>query len=283
MEGGKGINVSIVLHNLGVDNIAWGFLAGFTGQQIECKLKERGCRTDFIFLSKGLSRINLKLQINGQEDTEINGGGPEISSQDLGTLLQKLESLRPGDILVLAGSLPSSLPKDTYDNILARTQNKSIVTIVDAAQDVLRGALAYHPFLIKPNKRELEELFGTAISGRRQIVSCARQLQVWGARNILVSLGREGALFFSEQGDIWDQKAPEGSVVQPSGAGDSMVAGFLAGLLRNGCTRDTLRLSVAAGSASAFSTQLATKEETERLYQKMAPGLSSALTDESSF
>jgi len=265
--GGKGINVSVVLHNLGMESVALGFTAGFTGDAIETGARELGCRTDFIRLEKGLSRINVKLK--AQEETEINGQGPSIPVEAIDALFEKLERLGQGDVLVLAGSIPNTLPSDIYERILGRMEGKGVLTAVDATGTLLKNVLHYHPFLIKPNKSELGELFGVEITSREEIARYARELQKLGARNVLVSMAGEGAWMLTENGKIFSCAAPKGTVRNSVGAGDSMVAGFLTGYLQTGAYREAFRMGVAAGSASAFSEGLATAEKVHGVLEQV--------------
>lgn len=253
--GGKGINVSTVLRNLGVDNVALGFLAGFTGKGLEQGLREIGINTDFIWLERGLTRINVKIKA-GQE-TEINGQGPDISAAALDRLFAKLDQLREGDVLVLAGSIPRSLPDDIYQRILRRLDGRGILTAVDATRDLLCAVLPYRPFLIKPNDRELGEIFGRTLTTDAEIEDCARQLQTRGARNVLVSMAGAGSLLVDETGETHRLGVPKGTVRNSVGAGDSMVAGFLAGWLKEHDYTAAHRMGAAAGSATAFSDGLA--------------------------
>lgn len=257
--GGKGINVSTVLSGLGVENVALGFLAGFTGQALEDGLRKNGIRTDFIRLEEGLTRINVK--IKAEQETEINGRGPVIPSQALEALFEKLDGLEKGDVLVLAGSIPASLPDDIYQRILARLDGRGILCVVDATRDLLCAVLPYRPFLIKPNNIELGEIFGRTLEGHEEILDCARQLQTRGARNVLVSMAGAGSLLLDETGGCHRLGVPQGRVRNSVGAGDSMVAGFLAGWLERGDYATAHRMGAAAGSATAFSDGLATREQ----------------------
>lgn len=263
LEGGKGINVSIVLKNLGYESTALGFVAGFTGRQIEKSIAERGCRTDFIHIGSGMSRINVKLK--SSEETEINGQGPDIKDEHIEALFRQLDSLNSKDILVLAGSIPNTLPEDMYEHIMKRLEGKNIRVIVDATKDLLKRVLQYHPFLIKPNNHELGELFGRELTSIEEIVECGKKLLQMGARNVLVSMAGDGAVFLGENGEVFQCKAPQGKVVNSVGAGDSMVAGFVAGYLDKGTYEYAFKMGVATGSASAFSSQLATREEAMNL------------------
>lgn len=253
--GGKGINVSTVLRNLGVDNVALGFLAGFTGKGLEQGLREIGINTDFIWLERGLTRINVKIKA-GQE-TEINGQGPNISAAALDRLFAKLDQLKEGDVLVLAGSIPKSIPDDIYQRILRRLDGRGVLTAVDATRDLLCAVLPYRPFLIKPNDRELGEIFGKTLTADAEIEDCARQLQAKGARNVLVSMAGAGSLLVDETGETHRLGVPKGTVRNSVGAGDSMVAGFLAGWLKEHDYTAAHRMGAAAGSATAFSDGLA--------------------------
>ena len=257
--GGKGINVSTVLRNLGVDNVALGFLAGFTGQALDQGLHKAGIRTDFIWLEEGLTRINVKIKA-GQE-TEINGAGPAIPAAALEQLFAKLDRLQSGDVLVLAGSIPASLPDDVYQRILARLEGRDILTAVDATRELLCAVLPYRPFLIKPNRSELGEIFGRTLSDDREIEDCARQLQARGARNVLVSMAGAGSLLLDETGAVHRLGVPKGTVHNSVGAGDSMVAGFLAGWLERRDYAAAHRMGAATGAATAFSEGLAEKDQ----------------------
>ena len=267
LYGGKGVNVSWVLKNLGIESVALGFVAGFTGSEIERGVKAYGCRTDFVHLENGFSRINVKLK--SDQESEINGAGPEIPEQALQALFEKLDRLRDGDIVVLAGSIPGSLPADTYQTIQRRLAGRRIDTVVDATGELLLGALAHRPFLIKPNNHELGELFGKTLRTPEEIAAHAKKLQEKGARTVLVSMAGDGALLAAEDGQTLYSLPPKGRVVNSTGAGDSMVAGFLAGYLETRDFRQAFRMGLAAGSASAFSERLATKEEVLQLLQTL--------------
>lgn len=263
LPGGKGLNVSMVLKNLGYDSVALGFLAGFTGQEIEKRLNDFGCRSDFIYVEDGLSRINVKLK--SQNETEINGAGPTITTEIRDRLFTQLEQLVGGDILVLSGSIPTSMADDTYESIMARLSDKDVEIIVDATGKLLTKVLKYKPFLIKPNNHELGDIFGVTLKSDEEIIHYARKLQEMGARNVLISMAGDGALFIGEDGTVERQPAPQGKLINSVGAGDSMVAGFLAGYLGTGDLRRAFHTGIAAGSASAFSEYLATKPEVEAL------------------
>ena len=267
MAGGKGINVSIVLKNLDIRSTALGFIAGFTGEEIRRQVAELGIFAEFIAIPEGLSRINLKLRsIDG---TEINGMGPTIGQAQLDALYEKLDTLTEKDTLVLAGSIPASMPSSIYSDILARLQDKGVTFVVDATKELLTNVLCYKPFLIKPNNHELGELFGVTLSTRESVVPYARRLQEQGARNVLVSMAGQGAVLVAEDGSVYMTPAPKGTLVNAVGAGDSMVAGFLAGWQERHDYGHAFRMGVAAGSASAFSKYLATREEVERVYAQM--------------
>lgn len=264
--GGKGINVSCVLGQLGFKSVALGFVAGFTGEAVEAGLARRGVNADFIRLPEGLTRINVK--IKASVETEINGQGPAIPAGALEELFRKLERLAAGDVLVLAGSIPASLPSDIYQRILARLAPKGVLCAVDATGELLVKVLPYRPFLIKPNNHELGEIFGRTLSTDEEIVECARLLQQKGARNVLVSMAGDGALLLDEGGNVHWLEAFKGKVKNSVGAGDSMVAGFVAGWLEKGDYAWALRLGSACGSATAFSDTLATRTEIESLLQR---------------
>ena len=265
--GGKGINVSTVLKELGQDSVALGFIAGFTGNEIAQGLKKQGIQTDFICLKEGMSRINVK--IKAQQETEINGQGPHIDAQALEALFQKLDLLQKDDVLILAGSIPSSMPEDSYEQIMKRMDGKGILTVVDATKNLLVNVLKYHPFLVKPNNHELGEIFQTVLKTSDEIVEAAKKLQQMGARNVLISMAGDGAILVAENGEIHQIGVPKGTVQNSVGAGDSMVAGFMAGYLEKNDYLYALRLGTASGSATAFSKGLAVKEEIERLLQQV--------------
>lgn len=260
--GGKGINVSIVLKELGIESIALGFIAGFTGDAIESGIKSMGIETDFVRLKDGFSRINVKIKSNSE--TDLNGQGPEISRDELEELFSKISLIKDGDTLVLAGSIPKSLPSNIYETILSRLLGKKIKTIVDAGGDLLLNVLKYQPFLIKPNKDELGELFGVTINDNEDVIKYAKKLKFMGAANVLVSLAGDGAILLDESGAIYTCRACKGNVINSVGAGDSMVAGFIAGYSVGG-SEYALKLGTASGGATAFSYSLAKKEDIIRL------------------
>lgn len=263
LPGGKGINVSAVLKNLGYPNTALGFIAGFTGREIQKMLLQMGVDTDFIEVLDGISRINVKLR--SVQESEINGQGPEITGTDLEKLCQKLDRLKEEDILVLAGSIPDVMPGSVYVDIMKRLADKKLKVVVDATKELLVNVLEYRPFLIKPNKHELGEIFGVEIKEKEEIVKYAGKLKERGARNVLVSMAGEGAVLLTEDGRVYFSEAPKGKLKNSVGAGDSMVAGFLAGYLETGEMKRAFQMGVCTGSASAFSEELATKEEVLQL------------------
>lgn len=283
LPGGKGVNVSIVLSNLGHESTALGFTAGFVGEDIEQLMRGYGCGTDFIRTVRGNSRINVKMRSerssaeaesgeSGSPDvteTEINGQGPEITEEDLAALFAKLDRIKTQDILVISGSVPGSLPSDIYEQIMERLGGRGIEIVVDAERELLTRVLRYHPFLIKPNHHELGDIFGTSIATREQAMPYARKLQEMGARNVLVSMAGMGAVLVSQNGDEILLPSPGGTLVNSVGAGDSMVAGFLAGWLETEDYGRAMRMGLAAGSASAFSAELATRPEVEALLSNL--------------
>ena len=261
--GGKGINVSNVLRTLGFDTVALGFVAGFIGEGFEKGLAEMGLKADLIHVKEGMTRINVK--VKAAEETEINGIGPVITEADMEKLYEKLDRIGPEDLLVLSGSIPKCLPGDTYERIMARLDGKNIPIAVDATKDLLVNVLKYHPFLIKPNNHELGEIFGKVLKTDEEIADCARKLQELGGRNILVSMAGDGALLLDEAGLVHRIGCPKGKVLNSVGAGDSMVAGFLAGWLGKGDYDYALKLGTATGSATAFSIGLAEKPLIDQL------------------
>lgn len=264
--GGKGINVSIVLRELGIDSKALGFTAGFTGEAIEKGLADVGIDTDFVRLETGNSRINVK--IKASEETELNGQGPDIDDKAISALFEKLDTLSNGDTLVLAGSIPSSLPSDIYERILERLSDRNIRVVVDATKDLLLNVLKYKPFLIKPNNHELGEMFGVTLNSDEKIEMYARKLQEMGAVNVLISMAGDGAMLIDEYGKMHRCGVCKGVVKNSVGAGDSMVAGFIAGVI-NGDYEYALKLGTAAGGATAFSDGLATKEKITELVKTL--------------
>ena len=264
--GGKGINVSFVLHELGLPSKALGFVAGFTGAAIEAGIQEQGIATDFVHLDSGFSRINVK--IKSGEETELNGQGPNISEAAVAELFEKLNQLQDGDVLILAGSIPNTMPADSYEKILAHLSDKKIKVVLDATKDLLLKVLPYHPFLIKPNNHELGELFGVTLHSIEEIATYAKKLQEMGAQNVLISMAGDGALLIDETGKQHVCGVCKGTVKNSVGAGDSMVAGFVAGSM-HGDYEAALKLGTAAGGATAFSEGLAQRAEIERLLQQL--------------
>ncbi|MBQ1508156.1 MAG: 1-phosphofructokinase [Erysipelotrichaceae bacterium] len=264
--GGKGINVSLVLDNLGHESTALGFTAGFTGAEIERRLQEEGISCRFIRVKEGHSRINVKMK-SGME-TEINGQGPKITPENIEELFVILEELTKEDILVISGSVPKTLPGDMYERIMERLKGKGVRIVVDAEKDLLTRVLPYRPFLIKPNNHELSEIFGVSLKTREDVVPYARKMKEKGAVNVLVSMAGEGAVLLDEDGKQHMSEAPKGTLVNSVGAGDSMVAGFLAGYLETGDYETAFRMGLCTGSASAFSEELATREEVEALMEQ---------------
>ena len=256
-------NVSIVLKNLGIDSIALGFLAGFTGEEILRQLKSFGCQSDFVQLPDGFSRINVKIKADAE--TEINGQGPDITPEAQAKLFAKLDKLQAGDTLVLAGSIPNTLPDDIYQQIMGRLNGKGINIVVDATKQLLLKVLPYKPFLIKPNNHELGEMFGVTLKTKKEIIEHTRKLQDMGARNVLISMAGDGALMLTEDGSVYESASPKGTLVNSVGAGDSMVAGFICGYKETGSLEDAFYMGVATGSASAFSKNLATRAEADAL------------------
>lgn len=267
LPGGKGVNVSVILKNLGIESTALGFVAGFTGAEITRKVEEMGVRSDFIPVKEGISRINVKLKsIDG---TEINGMGPDIGRDKVAELMEKLKVLGQGDVIVLAGSIPTAMPDDIYSWILEQLEGRGVTSVVDATGDLLLNVLKYHPFLIKPNSHELGDIFGVKLKAREDVVPYAKKLQEMGARNVLVSMAGEGAVLAAGDGSVYDAPAPKGVLVNAVGSGDSMVAGFTAGWMEKQDYRHAFYMGVASGSASAFSEYLATREEIMDLYERI--------------
>lgn len=265
--GGKGINVSMVLNNLEVKSKALGFIAGFTGDEIERRVREFGCDTEFIKLKEGMSRINVK--IKADVESEINGGGPDISTEALEELYKKLDKLMTGDILVLAGSIPKTMPTDIYERIMERLQEKDVKFIVDTTGESLLKVLKYNPFLIKPNHHELGELFGVKLNNKEEVIEYAKKLKDMGAQNVIISMAGDGAVLIDSNGGVVTSNVPKGVVKNSVGAGDSMVAGFIAGYLASEKIEDGFKLGVATGSASAFSEGLATKDYVYKLLEQV--------------
>lgn len=265
LAGGKGINVSTVLTNLGVENVALGFVAGFTGKEIERMARESGLNCNFITLEEGCSRINVKMK--EYDGTEINGMGPVIDERAVKQLKKQLGALTQGDTLVLAGSIPTCMCNSIYRDIMSELKEYGINFVVDATKDLLLNVLEFHPFLVKPNNHELGEIFGVKLATRESVVPYAKKLQEMGARNVLVSMAGQGAVLLDEKGVVHSLPAPKGTLVNAVGAGDSMVAGFIAGWTERQDFYHAFKMGVSAGSASAFSEILATKEEVQNVFE----------------
>ncbi len=268
VPGGKGINVSCVLSNLGVDTTALGFVADFTGEQLITMLTEKGVSTDFIRVHDGMTRINMKIHVPGNvdsEETEINGQGPVVSEEEIGILFDKLKQLKEDDILVISGSVCKGVSQNIYADIIKICNEKDIKVVLDASGELLLNALEYGPFLIKPNYHELSDIFDVNLSTNDDIIFYGKELQNRGAKNVLISLGAKGAILIVEDGEVYEAKAPQGKVVNAVGAGDSMVAGFLTGYLDTEDYEAALQMGICTGSASAFSEDLATRKEVGRL------------------
>lgn len=267
LPGGKGINVSTVLMNLGIPNTALGFVAGFTGDEIIRRLSGLGVNNGFIRLDDGFSRINLKLSTI--EGTEINGRGPDIGKEQVKMLMDRLDELKEGDILFLSGSIPAGMGDDAYEKIMQALEGRGVIIAVDATRELLMKVLPYKPFLIKPNNYELGEIFGVELKSRKSVIPYAKKLQEMGAVNVLVSMAGEGAVLVAEDGQVLETEAPKGKLINGVGAGDSMVAGFMAGYMEKHDYRHAFCMGVAAGSASAFSENLATGAEIKKVYDQI--------------
>lgn len=291
LPGGKGLNVSMVLKNLGIESTAIGFIAGFTGDELQREIKSRGIKTEFIKVNNGITRINVKISSN--VETALNGNGPQITAEDIDKLLSKVKQINKNDIVVLAGNIPKSIKKDIYEIICSELKKREIQFIVDATRELLVSALKFNPFLVKPNREELAETFNTKIKTKEDIIIYAKKLQEMGAKNVLVSLGGDGAILVTMEGKEYYSKAPKGKVLNTVGSGDSMVAGFIAGLkksnenienisktttyekasseefVKNYDFEKAFKMGIAAGSASAFSMDLATEEEVNDVLKQL--------------
>ena len=265
LPGGKGINVSVVLSSFGIENTAFGFTAGFTGRELEKMLFEQNIKSDFIYLTEGKTRINIKIKENNE--TEINTCGPNITEEDLKKLFEKLNIIKNGDFLILSGSIPKTVPQSIYLDIVEYISGKKINLVIDAEKEILLPTLKYNPFLIKPNLYELETIFEVKLSTKAEIVKAAQSLQNQGAKNVFISMGSDGGIFVSEEKDVFFSPAPYGKLINSTGAGDSAVAGFLAQYEKDKNFRNAFLMGICSGSASAFSENLATKEEAENLYR----------------
>lgn len=266
LPGGKGINVSIVLGNLGHPSRVLGFSAGVTGVALEKLLADSGVDADLVHVKAGFTRINAK--VKAVEETEINGQGPRIAPEDVDALFSKLDVLGQDDTLVISGSVPNTLPSDMYEQVMERLAGRGVRIVVDAERDLLTRVLSYRPFLVKPNNHELGDIFGVALKTRDEVVPYARRMQEMGAQNVLVSMAGEGGVLVAADGQVYQSPAAQGTVVNSVGAGDSCVAGFLAGLMETGSYQTAFRMGLAAGSASAFSDHLATRPEVEDLMSR---------------
>ncbi len=267
LPGGKGLNVSTVLKNLGIKSTALGFIAGFTGEELKRNIEQRGIKTDFIKVKKGITRINVK--ISSKEETALNGNGPDIATEDINELLEKIEQINSKDTVILAGNIPKCINNDIYEIICKKLECKKVRFVVDATKELLMNVLKYKPFLIKPNKEELEETFKEKIETKEDIIVHAKKLQEMGAQNVLISLGGEGAILVTKENKEYFLNAPKGKVLNTVGAGDSMVAGFIAGYEKSGEFEYAFKMGVATGSASAFSMNLATAEEVANLLKEI--------------
>ena len=265
--GGKGINVTRILKSLDNDNIALGFVSGFTGDYIINSLQELNLKSDFIKVKEGFTRINVK--VKSEEETEINGQGPKISEEELNQFYKVIDKLVDGDILILSGSIPSCLDERLYESIMKKVEDRDIKVIVDATKNLLLNVLKYKPFLIKPNNHELAEMFNVELNSTEDVVFYARKLKEMGAQNILISMGKDGALLVTENDEVFASSVAKGEVVNSVGAGDSMVAGFIAGYLKSNSYKEALRLGAASGGATAFSSDLATREFIDKLVDEI--------------
>ena len=265
--GGKGINVTRILKSLDNDNIALGFVSGFTGDYIINSLQELNLKSDFIKVKEGFTRINVK--VKSEEETEINGQGPKISEEELNQFYKVIDKLVDGDILILSGSIPSCLDERLYESIMKKVEDRDIKVIVDATKNLLLNVLKYKPFLIKPNNHELAEMFNVELNSTEDVVFYARKLKEMGAQNVLISMGKDGALLLTENKEVFFSNTPKGTVKNSVGAGDSMVAGFIAGYLNTNKYEEALKLGAACGSATAFSNDLATKDYIDRLVNEI--------------
>ena len=265
--GGKGINVTRILKSLDNDNIALGFVSGFTGDYIINSLQELNLKSDFIKVKEGFTRINVK--VKSEEETEINGQGPKISAEELNQFYKVIDKLVDGDILILSGSIPSCLDERLYESIMKKVEDRDIKVIVDATKNLLLNVLKYKPFLIKPNNHELAEMFNVELNSTEDVVFYARKLKEMGAQNVLISMGKDGALLVTENDEVFASSVAKGEVVNSVGAGDSMVAGFIAGYLKSNSYEEALRLGAASGGATAFSSDLATREFIDKLVDEI--------------
>ncbi|MFQ8785466.1 MAG: 1-phosphofructokinase [Clostridia bacterium] len=275
LAGGKGLNVSIILKRLGIENTALSFIAGFTGKELERKIKQYNIKTDFIEINNGYTRINVKISslkknsLIQERETALNGNGPEITQEDIDELLEKIKKINSEDIVILSGNVPKCINEDIYEIICKELNEKNVKFVVDASQKLLMNCLKYKPFFIKPNKDELEETFNTKIKTKKEIIIYAKKLQEKGAQNVLISLGGDGAILLTEKNEVYYSNTPKGQVINTVGAGDSMVAGFVAGYLKKKDYKEALKLGIASGSATAFSAGLAMNEEINGLLKQI--------------
>lgn len=267
LPGGKGLNVSTVLKNLGFQSTALGFIAGFTGKELKTEIEKYGIQTDFIEAKEGITRINVKISSN--VETALNGNGPIITEEDIEKLLEQISGFNNEDIVILAGNIPKGIKNNIYEIICSKLEKNGVTFVVDSTKELLINVLKYKPFLIKPNKEELEETFKEKIETNEDIVKHAQKLQDMGARNVLISLGGDGAILITETKEVYYSKAPKGKVLNTVGSGDSMVAGFIAGYQKNRDYSEAFKMGIAAGSASAFSMNLATLPEVESLLKEI--------------
>ena len=275
LAGGKGLNVSIILKRLGIENTALSFIAGFTGKELERKIQQYNIKTEFIETAKGYTRINVKISslekksLIQKGETALNGNGPEITQENIEELLKKIKKINSNDMVILSGNVPKCINEDIYEIICKELNENNVKFVVDASQKLLMNCLKYKPFLIKPNKEELEETFNTKIETKEEIIIYAKKLQEKGAKNVLISLGGDGAILLTEKNEVYYSNTPKGQVVNTVGAGDSMVAGFIAGYLKKQNYKEALKLGIASGSATAFSAGLALKEEIDELLKQI--------------
>ena len=275
LAGGKGLNVSIILKRLGIENTALSFIAGFTGKELERKIKQYNIKTDFIEINNGYTRINVKISslkknsLIQERETALNGNGPEITQEDIDELLEKIKKINSEDIVILSGNVPKCINEDIYEIICKELNEKNVKFVVDASQKLLMNCLKYKPFFIKPNKDELEETFNTKIKTKKEIIIYAKKLQEKGAQNVLISLGGDGAILITKDNEVYYSNTPKGQVKNTVGAGDSMVAGFITGYLKKKNYIEALKLGIASGSATAFSAGLAMNEEINELLKQI--------------
>ena len=264
--GGKGINVSVILRRLGESTKALGFASGFTGRKLTEMLRDDDIDCDFTETEKGFTRINVKLR--SESETDINASGPPISECDINNLFLKLDEIKSGDLFVLAGSVPKSIPEDIYERILTHVRDRDIHFVIDAEKKLLLSTLRFRPFLIKPNHHELGELFGVKTETEEEIIKYSKELQSLGARNVLVSRAEKGALLLTENGEVFKEKNAPGRFIQSVGCGDSMVAGFISGYMRTNDYSYALKLATACGNATAYSPSLGESEMIERIMKE---------------